>query len=103
MPEQWWVSALLRERTGRLYGVCDGPFSSCEEAERHVPAGGAAGLLGTQVHAEGDHDCLEHALEVAYGLPAPELIEQARQGLVALGGCIPGGPEHRCGVCGLEW
>ena len=44
-------------------------------------------------------------LRIVYGLPDHELAEQARQGKVALGGCVITGedPEWRCGRCGHEW
>lgn len=38
---------------------------------------------------------------IVYGYPTPELIELARQDIVALGGCLvsPDSPTHYCYSC----
>lgn len=45
--------------------------------------------------------CVGPAVEIAYGLPDGELMEEARRGEVAIGGCIvePGQPTHKCRMC----
>ena len=47
------------------------------------------------------------AIEVVYGLPAPELTEAALRGEVRLGGCLigPESPDYECLDCGrpLPW
>jgi hypothetical protein len=44
---------------------------------------------------------LDQVVPIAYGLPSPELIEQARRGEVALGGSSlgSGSPEWYCKGC----
>ena len=44
-------------------------------------------------------------LPIVYGLPGPELAEEARLGKVVLGGCVITGedPEWRCAKCGREF
>ncbi|MBI5434146.1 MAG: hypothetical protein HZA52_15035 [Planctomycetes bacterium] len=44
-------------------------------------------------------------VRIAYGLPSPELVEEAQRGEVALGGCCidDDSPEFRCKQCGHEW
>jgi hypothetical protein len=49
-------------------------------------------------------DCgSDRLVEIVYGLPGPELMEQMKRGLVALGGCDVGAPgedpTHRCLEC----
>jgi hypothetical protein len=47
----------------------------------------------------------EDSVPLVWGLPGPELMEQAERGLVALGGCLlPGeAPAFSCRACGLPW
>jgi hypothetical protein len=42
---------------------------------------------------------------IVYGLPSRETFEAAREGRVALGGCMihPDSPDHTCDSCGHEW
>jgi len=49
--------------------------------------------------------CGGKVIEVIYGFPRPELVEEARQGDIALGGCVisEDNPSHRCTVCGAEF
>lgn len=44
-------------------------------------------------------------VDIVYGMPSPELAEQAEKGLIALGGCIveENQPVYRCLDCGYEW
>jgi len=46
-------------------------------------------------------------LRVVYGLPSGELLQEAEEGRVALGGCVLpyGEPEERwrCSNCGFGW
>lgn len=44
-------------------------------------------------------------VDIVYGMPSPELFEQAEQGLVALGGCVieDNQPDYRCQECRFEW
>lgn len=41
---------------------------------------------------------------IVYGLPGPELFEEAERGEVALGGCVvwPDRPLWRCTACGSD-
>lgn len=41
-------------------------------------------------------------LPIVYGMPGPELWEEAQQGKVLLGGCCigPFEPDHQCTECG---
>lgn len=45
--------------------------------------------------------CSGSVIEIAYGLPDDELMEAARRGEVAIGGCIVehGQPTHMCRMC----
>jgi hypothetical protein len=54
------------------------------------------------------------ALAIIYGYPSAELLSKARQGLVALDGCVMTvwevngkeitlDPDWRCGVCAYSW
>ncbi len=46
------------------------------------------------------------AIPVVYGLPDPELMDEAEAGRVALGGCCIIGdelPDYRCTACGHEF
>lgn len=54
------------------------------------------------------------ALRIIYGYPSPELLLDARQGRVALGGCVTTvwklngkeitfDPDWRCGDCAHKW
>jgi predicted Zn-ribbon and HTH transcriptional regulator len=47
----------------------------------------------------------DEALPIAYGLPGPELVEEAAAGRVALGGYMvwTEAPDWRCVRCGHEW
>jgi hypothetical protein len=47
----------------------------------------------------------DEVIPIVYGIPAPDIIEEARAGRVALDGNVawPEAPEWRCVVCGLEW
>lgn len=42
---------------------------------------------------------------IVYGLPSPELIEEAKRGEVSLGGCCLTGndPQWFCKACEHEW
>jgi len=46
-----------------------------------------------------------NGVDIVYGMPSPELAEQAEQGLIALGGCVveDNQPVYRCLACGFEW
>jgi hypothetical protein len=51
--------------------------------------------------------CGEAAVPIVYGLPGPELVEEAERGEVVLGGCtvivdVPM-PDLVCTACGTEW
>jgi hypothetical protein len=49
--------------------------------------------------------CGAHGLvEILYGMPGPDAIEDARRGLVALAGCVIGidDPDHECIECRAE-
>jgi len=47
----------------------------------------------------------QRCVRVAYGMPGPELQEQAERGEVVLGGCVvwEGQPEWACTACGHQW
>jgi len=47
----------------------------------------------------------EASSPLVFGLPSPELMDEAEQGLVSLGGCMmPAAPaDFVCRSCGLEW
>jgi hypothetical protein len=47
----------------------------------------------------------EHVLPIRYGYPGPKMVEDARAGVIALGGCVifPNSPDHRYDNCGHEW
>jgi hypothetical protein len=47
----------------------------------------------------------DEVIPVAYGLPSPEMVEEAMAGRVALAGreAWPEAPDWRCVVCGHEW
>ena len=50
--------------------------------------------------------CGSHeVMPIVYGLPGPELLEQAEAGEVWLGGCVveEDSPVWHCGDCGHEW
>ncbi len=61
----------------------------------------AAGDGGEKCGECGSHD----VVPIVYGLPGPELIEQAEAGEVVLGGCVveDGSPVWHCNGCGYEW
>ena len=42
---------------------------------------------------------------IAYGLPGPEMMEEAERGDIVLGGCVvtDDGPEWHCKECAHEW
>ena len=44
-------------------------------------------------------------LPIEYGLPGPDLIKEAEEGRVELGGCVieEGSPRWSCEVCGHRW
>jgi hypothetical protein len=48
---------------------------------------------------------LEHVIPIRYGYPGPEMVEDAREGRIALGGCMihPDYPDHLCRDCPHEW
>jgi hypothetical protein len=47
----------------------------------------------------------ERVVHIEYGLPAPEMIEQAKRGEIALGGCsiANGSPNWYCKGCGFTF
>jgi hypothetical protein len=47
----------------------------------------------------------EEVIQIHYGTPGPDLLEEARAGRVALGGDVfwPEAPEWLCVACGHEW
>lgn len=47
----------------------------------------------------------EDSIPQVFGLPSPELMDAAEQGLVSLGGCMmsPSPADFFCRSCGLEW
>ena len=47
----------------------------------------------------------DHTLPVVYGLPTPDLWEEARAGRCRLGGCVVSddSPRWHCRQCGAEW
>ena len=50
--------------------------------------------------------CGSHeVVPILYGLPGPEMMEQAEAGKIALGGCCVTGddPNWHCNKCGHEW
>jgi DNA-directed RNA polymerase subunit RPC12/RpoP len=44
-------------------------------------------------------------VRIVYGLPGPELLEEAKRGQIALGGCCVTGndPQWHCHECGHRW
>jgi len=43
-------------------------------------------------------------LKLVFGYPSPGLLEDAKGGEVALGGCVIDKPSRwRCGACGHQW
>lgn len=42
---------------------------------------------------------------IVYGLPGPELLDEARAGKIALGGCCidQGSSDYQCRACGRSW
>jgi hypothetical protein len=44
-------------------------------------------------------------IPIEHGMPGAELIERARRGEAAMGGCVvfDDAPSHRCRACGYEW
>lgn len=47
--------------------------------------------------------CRGQMLPVLYGYSAGDVIAAAEQGLIILGGCMPGGPRYRCPSCDDGW
>lgn len=47
--------------------------------------------------------CSRRMLPVLYGFPSGEMIMAADQGLIIIGGCIPGGPRYLCPSCHDPW
>jgi len=47
----------------------------------------------------------ELVLEIVFGLPTDDAMEEAERGRIALGGCLVSDddPEWRCKSCGYEW
>lgn len=47
----------------------------------------------------------KEVVRIVYGLPSPELMEEANRGKVALGGCCISGndPQWHCNGCEHEW
>ena len=47
----------------------------------------------------------DEVLPILYGLPGPEMVKEAEEGKIAIGGCIvdPDYPTSRCEKCGHEW
>jgi len=45
------------------------------------------------------------SVPIVYGLPGPELMEEAKAGKVAIGGCIvtSDNPTRECTACGHRW
>ncbi|MDX6287612.1 MAG: hypothetical protein QOG53_3097 [Frankiales bacterium] len=45
------------------------------------------------------------AIDIAYGMPGPDLAAKARRGEVALGGCVIDqvNPLEKCSACGFTW
>jgi len=68
-------------------------------------------IAGCDTSAAGDEgqacvQCGSHeAIPIVYGLPGPELLEQAEAGEVILGGCVVAedSPIFHCNECGHEW
>jgi hypothetical protein len=44
-------------------------------------------------------------ISIIYGLPGPEAIKEAEEGLIALGGCLVDdeNPNWKCKACEHEW
>lgn len=44
-------------------------------------------------------------ISIIYGLPGPEAIKEAEEGLIALGGCCvdDNNPRWKCKACENEW
>ena len=44
-------------------------------------------------------------MPIAYGLPGPEMAQEAREQTIQLGGCllIEGNPNAHCRACGHDW
>jgi hypothetical protein len=44
-------------------------------------------------------------IPIVYGYPGEEMMEAAKQGKIALGGCVIGGrdPQKRCKACGTRF
>jgi hypothetical protein len=44
-------------------------------------------------------------ISIIYGLPGPEAIKEAEEGLIALGGCCvdDDNPRWKCKACEHEW
>lgn len=42
---------------------------------------------------------------IAYGMPGPDLVEAAKDGRIALGGCVifEDQPDRRCLACDHQW
>jgi len=47
----------------------------------------------------------DEVLPILYGLPGPEMVKEAEEGRIAIGGCIvdPDYPTSRCEKCGHQW
>ena len=50
-------------------------------------------------------DCGTKLVPIVFGMPGPELFDQAQQGNVILGGCcmMPINPTRGCTKCGWEY
>ena len=47
----------------------------------------------------------DYIVPIAYGYPSPELLNEANEGKVSLGGCVirPDNPDFSCNDCGNQW
>jgi hypothetical protein len=44
-------------------------------------------------------------VDIVYGIPGPDIADQAERGEIVLGGCVigPDSPERACKQCHHEW
>jgi len=47
----------------------------------------------------------KRGIDISYGYPGPDLIEQVERGDAVLGGCMQeiGAPDRQCLTCGHQW
>lgn len=47
----------------------------------------------------------KRGIDISYGYPSPDLIEQVERGDAVLGGCMQeiGAPDRQCLACGHQW